>query len=140
MNLVNIFLAIPVLVIVLIPFLKVKGTGIVVFLAVISNILLSGYFALQALSGLVIEFSFPGSLVTGPVNLRIDALSGWFIMIINFVFLTGGFYGLSYLKAYHHHEDAYRFQYMNHVLSLLHHVLAVLRLPAKQNRVLQRLS
>ncbi len=136
MTLIKIFLAIPVLVIVLIPFLKVKGTGIVVFLAVISNILLSGYFALQALSGLVIEFSFPGSLVTGPVNLRIDALSGWFIMIINFVFLTGGFYGLSYLKAYHQQKNNLR---MHGIVFLLIHS-ALISLCVVQNSIVFLIS
>jgi formate hydrogenlyase subunit 3/multisubunit Na+/H+ antiporter MnhD subunit len=29
-----------------------------------------------------------------------DALSGWFMLIINLVFITGAFYGLYYLKAY----------------------------------------
>lgn len=100
MNLIKVFLAVPVLTILLIPFLKVKGKGIVLFSAIVLNALLSGYFALQTLTGHIFEFSFPGSLVTGPVNLRMDALSGWFILIINFVFITGSFYGLFYMKAY----------------------------------------
>ena len=32
--------------------------------------------------------------------MRIDALSGWFILIINFTFITGAFYGMQYMKAY----------------------------------------
>lgn len=100
MNLIIVFLAVPVLAILLIPFLKVKGKGIVLFSAIVINALVSGYLGLQTLTGQLLEFSFPGSLVTGPVNLRIDALSGWFILIINFVFITGGFYGLFYMKAY----------------------------------------
>jgi hydrogenase-4 component B len=100
MNLIKVFLAIPVLTILIIPFLKVKGKGIVLFSAIVLNALLSGYFGLQTLAGQSLEFSFPGSLVTGPVNLRLDALSGWFILIINFVFITGSFYGLFYMKAY----------------------------------------
>jgi len=108
MNLIKIFLAIPVLVIILIPFLKTKGNGIVIFLAIVSNSLLSGYFAMQALSGQFLEFTFPGSLVTGPVSLRVDALSGWFIMIINFIFITGGFYGLFYMKAYREQKNNLR--------------------------------
>ena len=108
MNLIKIFLAIPVLVIVMIPFLKVKGNGVAVFLAIVINSMLSGYFAFQALSGQYLEFAFTGSLVTGPVNLRIDALSGWFIMIINFVFVTGGFYGLFYMKAYQEQKNNLR--------------------------------
>jgi formate hydrogenlyase subunit 3/multisubunit Na+/H+ antiporter MnhD subunit len=100
MNLIKVFLAVAVLAILVIPFLKVKGKGIVLFSAIVLNALLSGSFALQTLGGQLLEFSFPGSLVTGPVNLRLDALSGWFILIINFIFITGSFYGIFYMKAY----------------------------------------
>ncbi len=100
MSLINAFVAVPVLAILLIPFLKVKGKGIVLFASIVVNAFLSGYLALQPLGGQFLEFSFLGSLVTGPVNLRIDALSGWFILIINFIFVTGSFYGLFYMKAY----------------------------------------
>ena len=105
MNLIQVFLVIPFFVILLIPFLRVKGKGMVVFGAVVLNALLSGYLALQTLSGKFFEFAFPGSLVTGPVNLRIDSLSGWFILIINFVFITGSFYGLFYMKAYQNQKN-----------------------------------
>ena len=100
MNLINAFIAVPVLAILIIPFLKVKGKGIVLFAAIVVNALISGSLGLQTLGGQLFGFSFPGSLVTGPVNLRIDALSGWFILIINFIFITGSFYGLFYMKAY----------------------------------------
>jgi formate hydrogenlyase subunit 3/multisubunit Na+/H+ antiporter MnhD subunit len=100
MNLIKAFLAVPVLVILLIPLLKVKGKGIVLFSAVILNAILSAFFAIHALSGELFEFTFPGSLITGPVPIRIDALSGWFILIINFIFVTGSFYGIFYMKAY----------------------------------------
>jgi len=100
MSLINAFVAVPVLAILLIPFLKVKGKGIVLFASIIVNALISGFLGLQTLGGQFLEFSFPGSLVTGPVNLRIDALSGWFILIINFIFITGSFYGLFYMKTY----------------------------------------
>ena len=100
MNLIKVFLALPFLAILLIPFLKVKGKGIVLFAAIVLNALLSSSFAVTTLTGQFLEFSFPGSLITGPVNLRIDALSGWFILIINFIFITGSFYGLFYMNAY----------------------------------------
>lgn len=100
MNLIQVFLAITVLTVLLIPFLKVRWKGFALFSGIVLNALLSGYFAVQCLSGQILEFSFPGSLVTGPVNLRIDSLSGWFILIINFVFVTGGFYGLFYMNTY----------------------------------------
>jgi len=96
----NAFLTIAFGAILLIPFLNVKGKGIAVFAVVLSNALLSGNLALQALTGQSLEYVFSGSLATGPINLRLDALSGWFILIIDFIFVTGCFYGLFYMKAY----------------------------------------
>lgn len=100
MNLIKVIPAIALLTVLLIPFLKVRGKGLVLLAAIVLNALLSGYIAIQTLTGQFLEYSFAGSLVTGPVNLRLDALSGWFILIIDFVFVTGSFYGLSYMKVY----------------------------------------
>src|SRR4030095_3295389 len=53
-----------------------------------------------ALCGANFEHLFSGSLITGNIPVRIDALSGWFILIINFTFITGAVYGLFYMKQY----------------------------------------
>ncbi|NVO02943.1 MAG: hypothetical protein HXX09_09625 [Bacteroidetes bacterium] len=100
MFLINLFVAFLVVIASIIPFLKPKGVGIIVFISIILGSALSGYFAVNSLIGSQIEFIFSGSQVTGPIPIRIDALSAWFIMIINFIFLTGGFYGIFYMKAY----------------------------------------
>ena len=100
MNLAAAFVLVPFAGMLLIPFLKVNGKGIVTFALLLVNALLSGYLAVQSLQGEVLEFILPGSFVTGDIPLRIDALSGWFILVVNLVFVTGGFYGLFYMKAY----------------------------------------
>jgi len=94
------FIAILIISTILIPFSKIKGKGFIVFTAILLNALLSSYFAVYSLMGASFELILPGSFITGLIPLRIDALSGWFLLIINFVFLTGGFYGLFYMKAY----------------------------------------
>ena len=100
MNLLVAFVLVPVAGALLIPFLKVNGKGIAAFALLFINALISGYFAVQSLLGYAISFNLPGSFVTGNIPIRIDALSGWFMLIINLVFVTGGFYGLFYMKAY----------------------------------------
>ena len=100
MNLVIAFILVPLAGMFLIPFLKVNGKGIAAFVLLLLNALISSYFAIQSLAGDAISFILPGSFVTGDIPVRIDALSGWFILIINLVFVTGGFYGLFYMKAY----------------------------------------
>ena len=100
MNPITAFVLIPFVGLLLLPFLKVRGKGILTLVLLTLNAVLSGYFAVQSLLGATTVFNLPGSYVTGPVPIRIDALSAWFILIINLVFLTGSLYGFSYLKAY----------------------------------------
>ena len=100
MTLVIAFILIPFAGLLLIPFMKVNWKGIAAFILLTLNALISAYFGLQSLLGSEISFSFPGSFATGTIPVRIDALSGWFMLIINLVFVTGGFYGLFYMKAY----------------------------------------
>jgi hydrogenase-4 component B len=84
----------------LIPFLSSKWKGIITVAAVCITAALSCIIAIQALGGKNFDFSFPGSLITGKIPVRIDALSGWFILVINFTFITGAVYGLHYMKPY----------------------------------------
>lgn len=83
-----------------IPFLKVTWKGIITLSVVILNAILSGYLVFPALLGEKLVFIFPGSIVTGEIPVRIDALSAWFILLINFTVVTGALYGLHYMKAY----------------------------------------
>jgi formate hydrogenlyase subunit 3/multisubunit Na+/H+ antiporter MnhD subunit len=100
MNIVWSFILIPFIAICIIPFLKIKGKAIVVYTAVSAVAILTSYVAFNALSGQNFELILQGSYITGPIRLQIDALSGWFLLMINFAFLTGGFYGLFYMNAY----------------------------------------
>ena len=100
MIIIKAFIVIVVIATLLVLFLNAKGKAIVAFAAILLCALLSSYFAVHTLMGEKFEFMFRGSLITGIIPLRIDALSGWFILVINFVFLTGSFYGLFYMNAY----------------------------------------
>jgi hydrogenase-4 component B len=118
MNLVVVFVLVPFAGMLLIPLFKVNAKGIISFALLLINVLISGYFAIQSLLGESINFTLPGSYITGLIPIRIDALSGWFMLIINLVFVTGGFYGLFYMKAYRDqrnkltlHSIAFLFQY-----------------------------
>ncbi len=100
MNLITAFVLVPFAGMLFFPFLKVWGKGMLTLFLLTVNALLSGYLAVQSLTGTPFSTTLPGSYVTGVVPIRIDALSGWFILIINLIFLTGAIYGFSYLKAY----------------------------------------
>lgn len=94
------YIAILVIALLVIPFLKVKWKGIMTLFVVIFSAILSGYIAFPALLGKKLAFIFEGSIITGEIPIRIDALSAWFILLINFTMITGAMYGLHYMKAY----------------------------------------
>lgn len=86
--------------ILLIPFFKVREKGIITIIAVIMSACISGYIAIRALIGETIDITFSGTIITGEIPVRIDALSAWFILVINFTVITGALYGLQYMKSY----------------------------------------
>jgi formate hydrogenlyase subunit 3/multisubunit Na+/H+ antiporter MnhD subunit len=100
MAIITVFIVIILSAILLIPFVPVRWKGVITVAAVIVIAILSSIQSFHALAGESVEYIFQGSLVTGKIPVRIDALSGWFILIINFTFITGAFYGLQYMKAY----------------------------------------
>lgn len=100
MEIILAFFIIIFLAIILIPIVSVKWKGIITLTAVTTIAILSSSIAFKALAGENSEYLFPGSLVTGQIPVRIDALSGWFIVIINFTCITGAFYGIQYMKLY----------------------------------------
>ena len=80
---------------------------------------LSSWPALGALFGEPFEITLNGGLVFGDIPVRIDSLSGWFILVMNFTMVTGILYGVRYMKPYH--EQAanvtlhYASYFINHV-------------------------
>ena len=94
------FIAIILVSILLIPFVRSKWKGIITVLSVGAIAIISSIIAITALAGKSFEYSFAGSLITGIIPVRIDALSAWFILVISFGFVSGAFYGLHYMKPY----------------------------------------
>jgi len=86
--------------IVALPFLKVKGKGIVTLIAICLQVALVSIISIKVFSGTPIDYSYLGSYITGAIPVRVDYLSSWFILTISFTFLTGAVYGLHYMKRY----------------------------------------
>jgi formate hydrogenlyase subunit 3/multisubunit Na+/H+ antiporter MnhD subunit len=100
MNWIAAFFIIPVIAILVIPFFNVKWKGIATVLMISANAVLSSVVAADVFMNQPLEMLFNGNQVTGPISVRIDGLSAWFMLIINFVFVMGTLYGLQYMKAY----------------------------------------
>lgn len=81
-----------------IPFLKLKGRGILALVAMTGLTVLGSLAALSVFSNGPAEIIYPGSWVTDRIPVRIDQLSAWFMLLISFTFFTGTWYGFRYLK------------------------------------------
>ena len=57
-------------------------------------------YAVRALTGPAWEIVFSGTMLFGVVPVKIDSLSAWFILTINFTIITGAIYGFNYMKVY----------------------------------------
>ena len=100
MEMVNVSWSVTLLAIVVLFFSTPAYKAYIAALAVLTNAVLLSVMAWPALSGHTVELTaFAGSLL-GDISIRIDALSAWFILIINFTSVTGVFYGIGYLRAY----------------------------------------
>ncbi|HYV93966.1 MAG TPA: proton-conducting transporter membrane subunit [Chitinophagales bacterium] len=86
--------------ILLLATVQVTWKGKIAFLSVLVNAVLSSWIAIPALIGLPVEQIFYGGYVFGQVPIRVDALSAWFILIVNFTCVTGVLYGIGYMKPY----------------------------------------
>jgi hydrogenase-4 component B len=98
--LINILLAIVLLAVIAILFTNTSVKGIIAVTTVILLGLISSYFAFNALIGKTFEIMMTGTVLFGRVPIKVDALSGWFILIINFTMITGALYGFNYMKKY----------------------------------------
>jgi len=68
--------------------------------AVIVNAIITSLLAIGALNGEIKEIIFQGNIFWGDILIRIDGLSAWFILIVNFTSVTGVIYGIGYLRPY----------------------------------------
>jgi formate hydrogenlyase subunit 3/multisubunit Na+/H+ antiporter MnhD subunit len=98
--LVEIFNLLAFIAIISIPFLKIKGRGLLTLGIITLQIIISSTIAFCVFLNGPVEYFYSGSFVTGPIPIRIDFLSAWFILIISFTFLTGVWYGAHYMKKY----------------------------------------
>ena len=81
-------------------FAPAKYKGYLAASLVVANAIATSWMAFLALSGGDVAFHFNIGSFLGDIPARIDSLSAWFILIINFTCVTGVFYGIGYLSAY----------------------------------------
>ncbi len=75
---------------------KAGGNAVLVFI----NAILTSVPAIHVLFNQPLELTIQRFSFFGDIPIRIDALSAWFILIINFTCITGAVYGIGYMKFY----------------------------------------
>jgi hydrogenase-4 component B len=83
-----------------IPFISSKWKSVMAGILVFINAFLSTSIAVNVLSGNSFGYLVTGLGWFGKIPLRVDSLSAWFIIIINFTCINGIVYGIGYMKKY----------------------------------------
>jgi hydrogenase-4 component B len=83
---------------------------------VILNAVVTSLLAVSALNGEVKDFLLQGNSFWGDIPIRIDGLSAWFILIVNFTSVTGVIYGIGYLKPYKNSSQKLTFHWILFVI------------------------
>ena len=85
--------------IIALPFVSFRIKPVISIISVLLIAVITGLIAVKCFTEGEIEFLINGGTFFGEIPLRIDALSAWFILIINFTSVTGVLYGAGYLKS-----------------------------------------
>lgn len=117
MNGITLFLIIILVAVIMIPFAKEKNQRIILLITESILFLYTGFYALKALSGTQVEFNLAGSMVIQSVPIVVDPLAAWFILVINFTFLTGALYGTQYMQAYEGKKNALSIHWISYVMT-----------------------
>jgi hydrogenase-4 component B len=100
MALINLLIIVLVSAVIAILLVDTGSKGMIALSTVIIFAVVSSFFAVKALSGYSYEIILSGTIIFGKVPVRIDALSAWFILTINFTMITGAVYGFNYMRQY----------------------------------------
>jgi hydrogenase-4 component B len=103
--------------ILLVTWVKEAQKGNVALIAVLINAALSSCIAVPALRGQSFEQIFYVGHVFGLVPIRVDALSGWFILLMNFTVLTGKLYGRRYMKHYENQPSNLTLHFASYIIN-----------------------
>lgn len=98
---------------------KGRVKGWIALLAVLLNAGLTSWIAFQTLVGTPFEASFPGGYVFGQVPIRIDSLSGWFLLTMNLTMVTGIVYGVRYMAPYNNQSSNMTLHYASYIVNHL---------------------
>ncbi|MFZ1675848.1 MAG: proton-conducting transporter membrane subunit [Saprospiraceae bacterium] len=89
----------------------------VALITVLVNGVISSCIAVPALQGAFFEKVIFGGSVVGYIPIRVDALSGWFILVMNFTVFTGVLYGRRYMKHYENQSANLTLHFASYIIN-----------------------
>lgn len=98
------------------PFVPVKIKPVISIISVFLIGILTSFIAIKGFTAEGIQIIINGGSFFGEIPLRIDALSAWFILIINFTSVTGVLYGAGYLKSAHVQPSLISFHWILYII------------------------
>src|ERR1035437_7203888 len=101
----------------ILAFVKEAMKGTIALITVSVNVILSSCIAIPVLTGDSFEQSFYGGIVFGQIAIRVDALSAWFILLMNFTVLTGILYGRRYMKHYEKQDSKFTLHFVSYIIN-----------------------
>jgi len=102
--------------IIIIPFIPLKIKPVVSIISVLLIAIITGYIAVYGFKSGGFEFHVNGGSFLGTIPLRIDPLSAWFILIINFISLAGVLFGTGYMRSAGGETSAISFHWILYIL------------------------
>src|SRR5665647_1550559 len=101
----------------LVGFSKESWSGNIALVSVLINAGISSYVAFNAVAGKSYLEIISGGSIFGDIPIRIDALSGWFILMMNFTVVTGILYGRRYMKLYENKSGAIQLHFIGFIIN-----------------------
>lgn len=98
-------------------FVRKKDMSFMTFVLILPMIGLTSYLSAQVFCGASFEVITGLYLLGSPIILKIDVLSAFFILVINFTMLMGLLYARGYLRSYHESKSSIElgFHYFNYL-------------------------
>lgn len=100
-----------------ISFSKEAWAGNITVAAVLINTGISSWIAIHAVLGHSYQEIINGGWIFGEIPIRVDALSGWFILMMNFTVLTGILYGRRYMKSYENKSGLIKLHFVSFIIN-----------------------
>ncbi len=108
---------ITILFVLFVSFSKEAWSGSIALGAVLVNTGISSWVAVNAVIGHSYLEIINGGPVFGDIPIRVDALSGWFILMMNFTVLTGILYGRRYMKLYENKSGMISLHFASYIIN-----------------------